>query len=159
MRIKSARSRRLEVERLDKHFKRLTDFDNVMESLPSKGWVSTIRRALGMSVVQLAARLGISRTSVYKIESRETDRNITLAQLDKVAKELNCRLIYTLVPNPSIEEIVRKRARVKAESELRSANRSMGLEAEGLTDSALLGSVATATSYTEALVDRNLWDD
>jgi predicted DNA-binding mobile mystery protein A len=122
MSIKSARSRRLEVARLDRYFKQLTNVDGAQVSLPSIGWVKTIRQALGMSVVQLARRLGISRTSVYKIEKREIERSITIAQLDRVAEALDCHLSYYLVPNISIEATIRKRARIKAEAELRSAN-------------------------------------
>jgi predicted DNA-binding mobile mystery protein A len=159
MGIKSARSRRLEVARLDRYFKQLTNFEGAQVSQPSIGWVKTIRQALGMSVVQLARRLGISRTSVYKIEKREIERSITIAQLDRVAEALDCHLSYSLVPNISIEAKIRKRALIKAEAELRSANQSMSLEAEGLMDEDLLGSIATTSSYTEALVDRKLWDD
>jgi predicted DNA-binding mobile mystery protein A len=159
MSIKSARSKRLEVARLDRYFKKLTNVDGAQVSQPSTGWVKTIRQALGMSVVQLASRLGISRTSVYKIEKREIERSITIAQLDKVAAALDCHLSYYLVPNISIEATIRKRARIKAEAELRSANQSMALEAEGLTDEDLLGTIAASSSYTEALADRKLWDD
>jgi predicted DNA-binding mobile mystery protein A len=159
MGIKSARSRRLEVARLDRYFRQLTNFEGAQVSQPSIGWVKTIRQALGMSVVQLARRLGISRTSVYKIEKREIERSITIAQLDRVAEALDCHLSYSLVPNISIEAKIRKRALIKAEAELRSANQSMALEAEGLMDEDLLGSIATSSSYTEALADRKLWDD
>ncbi|WP_353269103.1 helix-turn-helix domain-containing protein, partial [Gemmatimonas sp.] len=38
---------------------------------PQSGWGATIRQALGMSRAQLAERLGITRSSVVKLEERE----------------------------------------------------------------------------------------
>lgn len=155
----SARQRRLEIGRLDKHLRSLGAAEDGLRATPSGGWIATIREALGMSAAQLAERLGVSRAAVYKLEQREKGRNVTLKQLDKAAEALDCEVRYTLVPKQSLEQTIRDRARQKAERQLRAANASMGLEAEGVKDSDFAAAVNSASSYTGALTDRHLWDD
>ena len=47
-------------------------FDPVFDlAPPSKGWIRTIRHALGMSGRQLAERLGLSKQSVARMEQDE----------------------------------------------------------------------------------------
>ena len=159
MASKTARFRRLEVNRLDNYFRRLKAADVVIQSAPAGGWVRAIRVALGMSVVQLAKRLGVSRAAAYALESREAKGNITLAQLYKAAAALECEVVYTLVPRESLERMIRDQARARAEAEMRAANASMGLEAEGVGGDAFLEVVTSASSYTEGLTNLNLWDD
>lgn len=156
---RSARNRRLEIDRLDRHLRSFGTAEDSLRVLPPGGWVKTIREALGMSAAQLARRLGVSRAAVYKLEDRETGRNVTLQQLDKAAEALGCEVVYAVVPRQSLEQTIRDRARRKAEQQLRSANASMGLEAEGVEDSDFSTAVTAASSYTEALTDRYLWED
>lgn len=156
---KSARQRRLEIERLDKYLGNLRAAENVLRTPPSVGWIRSIREALGMSATQLAERLGVSRAAAYKLEDRESGRKVTLKQLDKAAEALGCDVWYALVPKESLEQMIRDRARDKAEEQLSAANASMGLEAEGVRGSDFVTAVTSASSYTEALTDRHLWDN
>lgn len=155
----SARARRLEISRLDDYFEELRNDDRLPHAAPAKGWINTIRKALGMSAAQLAKRLAVTRAAVYKLEEREASRSITLKQLDKAANEIDCDVIYTLIPRTSLEAAIRSQSEAKAAAQLRQANRSMSLEAEGVKGKAFATAVASATSYTEALVDRRLWED
>ena len=119
-------ARRLEVSRLDDHFKELRSCDEILRNSPANGWVNTIRKALGISAVQLARRLGVTRAALYQLEERERARSVTLKQLDKTAAAMDCELFYVLMPRDSLENSIRARAREKAEARLRSANISMG---------------------------------
>jgi len=76
-------ARRLELSRLDDRFEELRSDDGLLFSRPTRGWVNTIRKALGMSAVQLAKRLGVTRDALYQLEKREVSRSVTLKQLDK----------------------------------------------------------------------------
>jgi predicted DNA-binding mobile mystery protein A len=156
---KSTRARRLEISRLDDYFQELRTDDRLPRTPPVNGWINTIRKALGMSVAQLARRLGVTRAAVYKLEEREASRSITLKQLDKAANELDCDVIYTLIPRTSLQAAIRSQSESKAEAQLRRANRSMGLEAEGVEDNGFDTVVASATGYSEALADRRLWEE
>ena len=112
-----------------------------------------------MSAAQLADRLNVSRAAVYKLEEREVSRTVSLNQLDRAANAMDCDVFYAIVPRSSIEQSIRDQSWKKAETQLRKANVSMGLEAEGVTDRKFVTAVSSSSSYTEALTDRHLWED
>ena len=56
------------------------------------------RKDLGLSTTELSHRLGISQSSVVRLEQSEAAETITLASLKKVAEALGCTLNYTLTP-------------------------------------------------------------
>ena len=86
-------------------------FDPVFDlAPPSKGWIRTIRHALGMSGRQLAERLGLSKQSVARMESDETKGALSIKTLRRVAEGLDCVLVYGIVPRTSLEKIVHGRA-------------------------------------------------
>ena len=96
---------------------------------PRSGWVRAMRQALGMSQAQLAARVGISRATVQKLELAERSRRITLDSLDRLASALGCQVAIALVPQGgSLEALREQAANTKAEALLRSAVHSMNLE-------------------------------
>jgi len=45
---------------------------------PNAGWVEAIRESLGMSPSALACKLGITPSSIAKLEKAEADEKITL---------------------------------------------------------------------------------
>jgi len=118
-----------------------------------------MREALGMSAVQLADRLGVSRGAMYKLEEREASRSIALKQLDRAADAMDCDVFYAIVPRNTLEQSIRDQSRRKAETQLYKANLSMGLEAEGVKDKQFAAALSSSSSYTAALTDRYLWDD
>jgi len=102
-------------------------------SPPGGGWVRAIREALGMTQAQLAARLGISRQSLQDLERAEANRRITLDSLDRLAKAMDCRVVYALVPEKgSIDDVRTRRAQSLADAMLKSSEHSMQLEAQGV---------------------------
>lgn len=101
---------------------------------PRGGWVRAIREALGMTQVQLAARVGISRQSVQDLEKAEAERRITLDSLDRLARAMKCRVVYSLVPeNGSLDDLRKLQANAMAEALLKPADHSMKLEAQGVS--------------------------
>lgn len=105
-----------------------------LSSPPGGGWVRAIREALGMTQAQLAARMGISRTSLQDLERAESNRRITLDSLDRLAKAMDCRLVYALVPEQgSIDDVRARRAQEVADALLKSTEHSMKLEAQGVS--------------------------
>ncbi len=156
---KTASTRRLEVARLDEHFDSIrADSRDIRRVLP-RGWIHTIRTALGMSAAQVAKKLGVTRAAVYQLENREVSRSVSIRQLDRVAEALNCDVVYAIIPRESLEQSIRGRARDKAKERLRKANLSMGLEAEGVADEEFAAAVNAHSSYSDALTNRKLWDD
>jgi predicted DNA-binding mobile mystery protein A len=96
---------------------------------PSKGWIRTIRQALGISSGELARRLGTSRQLPLQLEKGEAEDRITLKSLRAAANALDCDLVCALVPRAgSMQELIENRARTEAKSRVLGVEHSMALE-------------------------------
>ena len=105
--------------------------------MPRGGWVRAIREAIGMSQAQLAARAGVSRATVQKLELAESRRRITLDSLDRLAAALGCHVALVLVPRGgSFGEFREREANAKAEALLKPTEHSMKLEGQGVSTAA-----------------------
>jgi predicted DNA-binding mobile mystery protein A len=120
------------VRHLDKHFAKLSALANLQR--PPKGWVRAIRDALGMTTSQYARRLGVSQPRVVELEKSEQNGNLTLNTLQRAAEALGCRVIYVLVPEHPLEEIVTKRAELIAERQSQAVEQTMRLEDQAVKD-------------------------
>lgn len=97
-------------------------------NMPATGWVRTIRKALGMTSIQLAKKCGVSKVRILRIERDEISGHTTLATLEKVAEQLGCRLIYALVPEKDLLLVIEEQAEKKALEKLSYISHSMALE-------------------------------
>ena len=107
---------------------------------PSKGWIHSIRQALGVSSGELARRLGTSRQLPLQLEKGEAEDRITLKSLRAVANALDCDLVYALVPRArNMQELIENRARAEAKERVLGVEHSMALEnqAVGKIDEAI----------------------
>lgn len=104
---------------------------------PPRGWVKAIREALGMTTAQLAERMGVAQTRVSRIEKDEVGAAVTLRTLQQVAEAMNCKLVYVLVPDQDLEQIVRRRAAALTNERLARAHHTMKLENQALASSDL----------------------
>ena len=86
-----------------------------------------------MSGVQLAARLGTNKQRVSRIEQDEPRGALTLSTLRRVAAALDCRLVYSLVPNESLDATIRAQAKRLARKRLARSNQMMRLEMQELS--------------------------
>jgi predicted DNA-binding mobile mystery protein A len=104
-------NRSVERRRLDQ---RLMGLNEIFGPPPVVGWVRTVRRALGMSTFDLGRRIGLSSSRVKQLEQAEASGSIRLSQLRQLAGALDCELHYVMLPRESLEEMVRRQARLKA---------------------------------------------
>ena len=140
---------------LDKRLMSLRPIDKF--AVPPKGWVRAIRDALGMSGAQLAARLGVKAPSVVALEQSETADTIRLETLRKAALALDCQLVYALVPNKPLTDMVAERAQAKALGVIGGVSHSMTIENQQVFDDNLEERVQNFIS--ETLRDRDLWEE
>lgn len=143
-------------QHLDARFTKLKTAD--LFARPALGWVRAIRDSLGMTAAQLAARLGVSQPRVIALEKGEVRGRLTLQTLEKAAAALDCTLVYALVPNRSLDAIVRDQAAKLAKERLTAVDHSMRLEDQGVTP-------VDAKRHQDRLIDeilrtegRRLWD-
>lgn len=100
---------------------------------PAEGWLVALRKALGMSGTQVAARAGISRNAVYQAERCERDGAITLRQMQRLAEAMGGQFVYAVIPKNSVKQIIDEQAQRKAEALVRRASAHMALEKQSLT--------------------------
>ena len=104
-------------------------------SIPAEGWLVTIRKALGMSGINQARRLDVTRAAIAQAEKAELEGRVTLKYMDKAAKAVGCKFVYAIVPETSIEDIIEEQAIKKATALVKKAGGHMALEMQPLTDS------------------------
>ena len=124
---------------------------------PPRGWIKALREALGMSTAQLARRMKISQPGVVMLEQSEALGTIKLETLQRAATAINCQLVYALVPNESLETMVRERVHLIARQHLGTVEHSMRLENQQVEDrTAREQHLDAVAGQIDA---RNLWDE
>jgi len=120
------------IRHLDKRFVTLRPLAKTQR--PPKGWLRAIRDALGMTTTQLARRLSISQPSIIDLEQSEVKGTVTLQTLQRAAEALGCRLVYALIPERPLAEIVNERAALIADHQSSAVEHSMRLEDQAVGD-------------------------
>ena len=139
---------------LDKH---LDAYRSLLgTSPPTKGWLRSIRDAIGMTAQQYASRRGVASQSMEDLEKSEAAGTITINSLRRAAEALDCQLVYAILPaTGGLEQMVASRAREIALSALKRINQTMLLEDQALPPESLEAQIA---DYIESHVrDGDLW--
>lgn len=140
---------------LDPRFARLRSLAD--EPRPHRGWIRAVRDALGMSSTELAARMGVSQSTVPDLERSEQQHTIKLETLRRAADALDCELFYVLVPRTSLDEAVWAQARRKATRHLAQVGHHSRLEDQSVSD---VDAAAQRDEFAARFVDRRgLWSD
>ena len=109
--------------------KSLDNLNNLqIPRVPEKGWLCAIRKALGITSKQLGSRLGISQQAAQDVERREVEGSVTLNSLSESVRAMNCRLVYYIVPNEPLEQMIDKQIDKKARESLSYVSNLMELE-------------------------------
>jgi len=96
---------------------------------PSKGWIASVREALGYSLRQVGKKMQASGQAIQQFEQAEAEDRITLRALRRVAGTMGCDLIYALVPKSgSFAELAEHPTRERASRDVKSVVHTMALE-------------------------------
>lgn len=133
------------------------DLTNI--AVPKKGWLKTIREALGITSKTLAQKLGFSATNLLAIEKREENKTVTLATLEQAAQAMNCKLVYCIVPIKHLDQILEDQARKVAKKQIKTINYSMTLEKQGLSPKQLKQQENDLIQELLRGNLKNLWDN
>jgi predicted DNA-binding mobile mystery protein A len=120
------------IRHLDKRLAALRPL--VRTARPPRGWLRAVRNALGMTMRQFAERLGVTQPRVVELEQSELNGSITLHSLQRAAEALGCRLVYALVPERPLADVVRARADLAADRQLSNVRHTMRLEDQAVQD-------------------------
>lgn len=117
---------------------------------PRGGWVSTIRKSLGMSMRAFSKRIGFKEhASVKELERNERTGKVTLETLRRAAEALDADLVYAIVPRRALRATISERARVLARQRIAPIAKSMALEEQGLRKSEVDRQVAELAQELE----------
>ena len=125
----------LQLRQLDANLNRWRSAD--LPSRPPSGWIKAIREGLGMAATHLAARLGVTPSTVTRLETSEADDTISLATLRRAAEALGCELHYALVPKQGLADTLENRAMAMARQQMAAVSHTMALEAQATSREAV----------------------
>lgn len=147
----------LTLKQLDQLLRIAKFIDN--ESSVKRGWLSVIRKALGISQEQIGFKLGITKQSVAEMESRELEGSITIKTLANAAEALDMKLVYTLVPKDgSLEQLVERKARELAVQIVSRTYNTMALENQAVSDGRFNALVEERIAQIKADLPKALWN-
>lgn len=137
----------------------LKNWPSANTPIPREGWIKNIRLALGMSSQEVGRRLQKNNSEILAIETRETQKNITLKTLDKVAKALGCQLIYALVPleESSLETMLDTRAKKTATTLVKHTTQTMNLENQEVSAELTQDHINDLAQTLKQKLDPQLW--
>ncbi|MCA6423993.1 MAG: mobile mystery protein A [Flavobacterium sp.] len=140
--------------------KKLLTFKSLKDtSIPSRGWINTLRIALKMSLRQLGAKISITPQSLKDMESREVAGTITLNTLRDVANAMDMQLIYGFVSkHESLEQMIEKRANELATEIVMRTNNTMTLEDQQNSKERIEKAIAQKTNEIKSEMPKYLWD-
>ena len=144
-------ARVLQIRALDKKTSDLKSAKNIVPQ-PS-GWIKTVREAIGMTVCQLAARLGVTQPRITKMESNED--NLKLSTMKKAAEAMNCEFVYYFKPKTTFQNLVDEQAQKKAAEVLKTVNVNMALENQEIAEDEAVKDFASDLINTKI---KQIWD-
>lgn len=149
--------RKLLIEQLDQKLKPFSESSKVF--VPERGWINTIRTTLNMTMAQLGTKLNITRQGVKRIEESEANGTITLNSLKDVAKSLDLKLVYALIPkNGTINDLIQIKADKLAKKIVLRTNQNMKLEDQGIGDEKIAKTIKELANEIKREMRKSLWD-
>ena len=144
-------ARVLQIRALDKKTSDLKSAKNIVPQ--SSGWIKTVREAIGMTVSQLAARLGVTQPRITKMEFNED--NLKLSTMKKAAEAMNCEFVYYFKPRTTFQNLVDEQAQKKAAEVLKTVNVNMALENQEIAEDEAVKDFASDLINTKI---KQIWD-
>lgn len=126
---------------------------------PSSGWIRAIREHLGISGVQLARKLGMTKQALKIIESSEKKGTISVGTLRKIADALDCDVKVALIPRCSLDALLKDRAYQVAERIVGRTALHMALEDQSTSNDFRKNQIQELAEELIRTGDRRIWDD
>lgn len=140
--------------------KKLQSFQSLKENtIPTKGWVNTVRTALKMSLRQLGSRVNFSAQHIKQLENREANGTISINSLKEVANAMDMQLVYGFVSkHETLEQMIEKRAKELAIEIVMRTNNTMTLEDQQNSKERIEKAIAQKTNEIKSEMPKYLWD-
>ncbi|MCC5925514.1 MAG: mobile mystery protein A [Bacteroidetes bacterium] len=126
---------------------------------PATGWIRAIRLALGMTLLQLANKLSMTKQGAREIELREKEGSITLKSLRETARAMDMELVYGFVPlEGSLDNHIDKKAHELATRIVLRTSNNMKLEEQENSKERILKAIEERTDLIKKELPKSLWD-
>ncbi|MCK5707455.1 MAG: mobile mystery protein A [Candidatus Aureabacteria bacterium] len=143
----------------DQVSKKINMYKNLKNSYtPVKGWIRSIRTALGMNTRQLAKRVNVTKQRISVIEKQEIQGSLTINTLRKVADALGCVFVYGFLPDISLEDTVEKQAKLIVKEQMKHISQSMLLENQELSSKEKQKSIEDAIEKLLRNSPESIWE-
>jgi predicted DNA-binding mobile mystery protein A len=139
--------------------RRLAPLRELTLAAPPRGWIKAIRESLGMTVRQLAARMGVAPSRIPTIEKAEVTGATTLRTLRHAAEAMNCSFVYAFVPVEPLDDMLRARAIQKVRKDVARLDHTMRLENQALLKADLDAEQLRMIDLILSGSLRGLWDE
>ena len=109
------------VEQLDKKLMPFIEAGKVQ--IPDKGWISSLRNTLNMTLEQLGQKLNITRQGVKRIENSEASGTISINLLREVGRAMDMSFVYGFIPkHGSVSNLIDRKSYELAERIIQRTN-------------------------------------
>ena len=126
---------------------------------PANGWLNAVRTSLGMSLEQVAHKLGVSKQNVQSLEMREKQKTISLKSLETVAHAMDMQLVYALIPkDDTLDALIERKAEALAYDLVQRTAQTMILEDQEVPYERLKDAVAERKQEIIQNNPKTLWD-
>jgi predicted DNA-binding mobile mystery protein A len=135
-------------------------YANLNQPMPPSGWLKAIRGSLGLTIRQLAERVGVGHGSIAQLEKREPQKKVTLESLEKAARAMDCKVVYAIVPIESansLDDIIKNRAQTAAGLILKDVAHTMRLEKQGTSEQQIQREIQRVANELIESNDQRIW--
>ena len=148
---------KLQLEQLESKIKVYVPATKV--AIPPTGWIKAVRLGLGMTLQQLANRIGVSKQSVQEMEQREKDGSISLKLLRDTARAIDMEFVYGFVPKDgTLDALIERKAKELAVQIVNRTSNTMKLEDQENSDRRILKAIEERTALLKNEMPKILWD-
>lgn len=140
---------------------KLDFFSKLNEPMPPSGWMKAIRGSLGLTIRQLAQRVGVGHGAIAQLEKREPKRRITLESLENAARAMDCKVVYAIVPIESgytLDDIIKNKAQEAAGHILKDVAHTMRLEKQGTSEKQIQKEIERVAKELIESNDSRIWE-
>jgi predicted DNA-binding mobile mystery protein A len=151
------RKSKIQIEQLEDKMVLMNNWRQI--AIPPTGWAKAIRSALGMTLQQVANRMGITKPSVHELEKRESQGTVTIRSLRSLASALDMQLVYGFVPKDgSLDELIDRKAEELARKIVERTSTTMSLEDQENSKSRLQKALTDRKIQLKTDLPKALWD-
>lgn len=151
--MKPEKEQKLITKQVSRRLEEIREISTKTKGISS--WIDYVRIGLGMTLSQLASKVGVTQSTLSTSIKMEKEGRITLNKLKEIADAMECDLVYEFVPRKKIEDLILEQALKKTSLLMEEAETHMALEDQkvNLDKNERLQELAT-----ERLYSKYLWD-